>query len=124
MADVGVPPVLVSARDLARQAGARSAEIEQARTLPADLVADLSDAGLFRTFVPASLGGAEATVADGLAVIEELAAADGSTGWCVMIADDHRAARRVPAGRPREDDLRAGQFDHRRVRRSGWSGDG
>ncbi len=79
-------PLLEAARDMVPRLVPRSLEIERARTLPADLVAELAGAGLFRTFVPASLGGSEASVAEGLAVIEALAAADGSTAWCVMIA--------------------------------------
>ena len=71
---------------VAAQAGARSAEIERARTLPADLVEDLAATGVFRLWVPADLGGAEADVARGLGVIEDIAYHDGSTGWCVMIA--------------------------------------
>jgi indole-3-acetate monooxygenase len=79
-------PVPASVIELGGRAGARSAEIERNRTLPVDLVAELAAAGVFRLWVPADLGGAEATVADGLAVIEELAYHDGATGWCVMIA--------------------------------------
>ena len=71
---------------VAAQAGARSAEIERARTLPADLVEDLAATGVFRLWVPADLGGVEADVATGLGVIEDIAYHDGSTGWCVMIA--------------------------------------
>ncbi len=82
----GVEGLLAATHDITRRLADRSAEIETARTLPTDLVAELAGAGLFRAFVPASLGGSEAPVADGLAVIEELATADGSTAWCVMIA--------------------------------------
>ena len=86
MVEEASSPLVDTARSFARRLPERSAEIERARTLPSDLVAQLADAGLFRTFVPASLGGAEASVADGLAVIEELAVGDGSAAWCVMIA--------------------------------------
>src|SRR4051794_32761974 len=64
----------------------RSAEIEQHRTLPRDIVDDIVDAGLFKLYVPRLYGGAEVTAADGIAVMEEVAYHDGSTGWCVMIA--------------------------------------
>jgi alkylation response protein AidB-like acyl-CoA dehydrogenase len=64
----------------------RSAEIEYNRTLPRDVVDELAHAGLFKLYVPARYGGAEVSAADGLAVMEEVAAHDGSTGWCVMIA--------------------------------------
>jgi alkylation response protein AidB-like acyl-CoA dehydrogenase len=64
----------------------RSAEIEANRTLPRDIVDEVAAAGLFKLFVPARYGGGEVTAADGLAVMQELAYHDGSTGWCVMIA--------------------------------------
>jgi alkylation response protein AidB-like acyl-CoA dehydrogenase len=78
-------PLEIAARVGAKVAP-RSAEIEENRTLPRDLVDDLATAGLFKLFVPARYGGAEVSAADGLAVMEELAFHDGSTGWCVMIA--------------------------------------
>lgn len=65
---------------------ARSAEIEEARTLPLDIVRDLSGAGLFKLFVPRRHGGGECSPADGLRVTEALAWYDGSTAWCQMIA--------------------------------------
>jgi indole-3-acetate monooxygenase len=63
----------------------RVEEIEQARTLPRDLVDDLVAAGCFRALVPRTHGGDELPWADALAVIEELARADGSVGWTVML---------------------------------------
>jgi alkylation response protein AidB-like acyl-CoA dehydrogenase len=40
---------------------------------------------VFKLLVPRAYGGAQASVATVLAVIEEIAAADGSAGWCAMI---------------------------------------
>lgn len=60
----------------------RSAEIEQARRLPADIVAALRAAGVFRLWVPRELGGIEAGPTAVINLLETLAAADGSTGWC------------------------------------------
>jgi alkylation response protein AidB-like acyl-CoA dehydrogenase len=78
-------PIELAAR-IGAKVAPRSAEIEQNRTLPGDIVEDLAAAGLFKLFVPARYGGGEVSAADGLAVMEEIAAHDGSTGWCVMIA--------------------------------------
>jgi len=64
----------------------RAAEIEALRTLPRDIVDALVDAGIMKLFVPRTYGGSEATVDEGIAVIEELATHDGSTAWCAMIA--------------------------------------
>jgi len=44
----------------------------------------LAEAELFWILVPQELGGAEAGIEDALAVFEELAYADGSTGWSTM----------------------------------------
>jgi alkylation response protein AidB-like acyl-CoA dehydrogenase len=49
--------LLASVRELAPKISARAAEIESNRRLPADLLAQLIDAGLFRMFVPKGHGG-------------------------------------------------------------------
>ena len=64
----------------------RRAEIEEARRLPRDLVDELAAAGVFRLGVPKGLGGEEGEMLDGMRVIETLSTADGSTGWCSMLA--------------------------------------
>ena len=53
--------------------------------MPLDLVAQLRDAGCFRTLVPRRFGGAGLELADHMTVVRELARADGSVGWTVMI---------------------------------------
>ena len=72
-------------RDLAPEIRARAAEVEVARRAPADLIARLRAAGVFRMYAPRSHGGLELDFADGLEVIAEAARADGSVGWVVMI---------------------------------------
>ena len=64
---------------------ARSAEIERGRRVPPDLVEELTAAGCFRMLVPRSHSGGELDPPADLRVIEELARADGSVGWTVMI---------------------------------------
>ena len=60
-------------------------EIESARRLPADLLAQLIAAGCFRMFVPHSHGGIEIDFPTSMGLIESVATADGATGWVVMI---------------------------------------
>jgi alkylation response protein AidB-like acyl-CoA dehydrogenase len=68
-------------RPLIEEAAAR-AEAETTTTKP--VVDALAEAELFWILVPKELGGAEAGIEDALAVFEELAYADGSTGWSTM----------------------------------------
>lgn len=65
---------------------ARSLEIEQARTLPPDVVEVLRALGVFRMWVPERLGGPGMSARDGLMVMEALGYFDGSAGWCSMIS--------------------------------------
>ena len=53
--------------------------------LTAPVVQALLNAGLFYLMVPAALGGLEVDARTYLEVVEAISAADGSTGWCVMI---------------------------------------
>lgn len=64
---------------------AQAPAIEDQRRLPAQLAATLAERGLFRMLVPRALGGGELMPVEVLDVIEELATADGSAAWCVMV---------------------------------------
>lgn len=63
-----------------------AATIERSRRLPPEAVAALASAGVFKLLVPRAYGGSQASVATTAAVIEEVARADGSAGWCAMIS--------------------------------------
>jgi indole-3-acetate monooxygenase len=76
---------LEAVRTLAPAIVARGEEIERGRRVPPDLVEELTAAGCFRMLVPHSHGGAELDLPAEMRVIEELARADGSVGWTVMI---------------------------------------
>ncbi|HLW72040.1 MAG TPA: acyl-CoA dehydrogenase family protein [Candidatus Binataceae bacterium] len=73
------------ARRFAPQIIERAAEFEAARRIPADFARKLAEAGLYRLTLPAEIGGYELHPKEYVRVIEELARADGSLGWCVMI---------------------------------------
>src|SRR5262245_11277278 len=77
--------VIEAARALAPDIAAQAERIERDRRLPLELVRTLARIGVFRLCVPRALGGEEAEPGSLLAVLEELARADGSTGWCAMI---------------------------------------
>jgi indole-3-acetate monooxygenase len=59
---------------------------ERERRLPSSLLEALHAAGLFRLGVPRELGGAEADPLTTARVRQVLARADGSVGWCAMVA--------------------------------------
>jgi len=80
--------IRASALELLPAIRQRSAEIEAARRLPADLVLMLKHAGVFRMPMPRSWGGPEMTPRQQVEVIEALSGADPSVGWCVMIGCD------------------------------------
>lgn len=75
-----------AARGLGPMIAARAADTEAARRLPPDLAAALSDAGLFRMFVPQAYGGPQTDPATFVEAVEAVAMADAAPAWCVMIA--------------------------------------
>lgn len=80
------PNPIAAARRLSPRIRELAAATESGRRLPAELVDDFRAAGLFRMGIPSSVGGDEVPVETLLRAIEEVSHADGSAGWCVMIA--------------------------------------
>ncbi len=62
-----------------------AAEIESGRTLPPVVVEAMRDAGVFRMSTPRDRGGPELDPMRQFEVIEAIAYADGSAGWCAYI---------------------------------------
>jgi alkylation response protein AidB-like acyl-CoA dehydrogenase len=99
------PAVAATPLEVARSLGprirARADEIEAARQLPADLVLELAEARLFKVALPEAEGGLGADILTALRVIEEVARADGSTGWCLAMAINtfRQSAQLAPAVR-------------------------
>jgi alkylation response protein AidB-like acyl-CoA dehydrogenase len=108
--------ILANAREMAPSISARSQEIEALRRLPEDLVADLRAAGFFRMGRSRAKGGPQMTLPQHLEVIEVLAHADPSVGWCVKIGTDSGLLAEFlpPAASarllPDPDMITAGQF--------------
>src|SRR5262249_59324162 len=92
---------LAIARARAPRIRERAAEIETARQLPADLILQIANARLFRVALPESEGGLGADILTTLQVIEEIARADGSTGWCLAMGINtlRQSAQFAPAVR-------------------------
>jgi alkylation response protein AidB-like acyl-CoA dehydrogenase len=75
---------LQAARDLAPAIRKAAPDNEAARRLGEETVTALRRAGLFAVLLPAAYGGAELPLPAAMAVIEEVSAADGSAGWCLL----------------------------------------
>jgi indole-3-acetate monooxygenase len=79
-----VPSLVDIARGLGPLIAEHIAEGQQIRRLPDAVVDALRTSGIFRMLLPRSVGGLEVDIHEALEVIEEITAADGSTGWCVV----------------------------------------
>jgi len=71
-------PLILDSRD----------EGEQIRRVPPRVGSALAAAGLLQMFLPRSMGGPELAPLTVFRAIEEISKADGSVGWCTMIATD------------------------------------
>ena len=80
--------LLEAAREIAPQVREAADEIEAARQLPRPIVDLLKSIGAFRLLQPRWLGGHDADPVTQILFIAELARADASTAWCVMIGCD------------------------------------
>ena len=78
--------LLNNAQRLSKSFAKRSAEFEQARRLPADVSDAMAKAGIYRMFVPQSLGGSETSPLVSSQVFETLAQGDAACGWVAFIA--------------------------------------
>jgi alkylation response protein AidB-like acyl-CoA dehydrogenase len=113
---MSVSDIYENARDLGAYLKEKSAEIDETRRLPSEVVARVRDAGMFRLAMPKDWSGPELSIMEQVEVIEELSKANASVGWCVMIGCDSgfvagyledRVARKLF---PRLDMATAGNF--------------
>ena len=81
-------PILHAAIGLADQIRAASEEIERGRRLPPSIATAMKEAGVFGMAMPRAWGGPELDPLTQFRVIEALAMAEGSVGWCAMIGSD------------------------------------
>ena len=80
--------VVTAAMRLAPLILAAREEGEQIRRVPPRVAKALAAAGLLQMFLPRSMGGPELDPLTVFSAIEEISKADGSIGWCAMIATD------------------------------------
>lgn len=88
VAKLGFDDIKGRIQRLAPRIRARAQEIEDLRRLPADLVDELRDTGVFRAAMPTEWGGPELSSMEQISLIEELGRVDASVAWCAMIGMD------------------------------------
>ena len=75
---------LKAARDLVPLIEAEAEQMYAERRVSPKIVDAFRDAGLFWMAAPEALGGGGLRAAETMRIVETVAAADGSTGWCLM----------------------------------------
>ena len=75
------------ARELTPLIIAEADEAERLQHLTDKVVHAFQEAGLYRMLLPRELGGAELSLPEAMQVVESIARADGSTGWCLMVGN-------------------------------------
>src|ERR1700737_4555260 len=81
-------PVLHAAIELGLTVRAAGDEAERIRHLPAAIAQSMKEAGVFGMVLPRSWGAPELDPLTQIRIIEALAIAEGSAGWCAMIGCD------------------------------------
>ncbi len=76
--------LIAAAKSMAPVIMANRDRIEAERQLPPELAAAMAEKQLFGLYVPKELGGPETDPITAFRVVEEIAQADGSAGWCVF----------------------------------------
>jgi alkylation response protein AidB-like acyl-CoA dehydrogenase len=82
------PVLLHAAIELGPKIRAAGDEMERMRRIPPEIAQAMKDAGVFGMVLPRSWGAPELDPLTQIRVIEALALAEGSAGWCAMIGCD------------------------------------
>ena len=78
-------PFILAVHSLRVRIEASVDESERLRRPSLPIMTALAEAGLFRLWIPSSLGGEEADAATLVRVIEEVSRINGATGWCLAL---------------------------------------
>src|ERR1700688_2766194 len=81
-----VPLLRDAAERLIPSIEAAAEESEKTQHQSDKVIVELRKAGLYSMLLPKSLGGGELDFVDAMRIVERLAWADGSAGWCTMVA--------------------------------------
>jgi hypothetical protein len=87
----GMGATLDNVRELGPTISQLAETVERERAIPASLLEQLKQAGVFRMYVPKSHGGDELAPMDVIHVIEEISTADASVGWLATIGTNSPA---------------------------------
>ena len=99
----GPAALLGAVKKVTAKIAQRVDEIEEGRSFPRDLFEEVKATGLFQMMIARQYGGAEYSLPDALAVIEEFGRVDGSAAWSMMLGSEiHIAWARFPADVLRE----------------------
>jgi alkylation response protein AidB-like acyl-CoA dehydrogenase len=86
------PALVQAATELAPLVEQDAAEAELLSRQTDRVVAALRRSGIYAMLLPRALGGAELAFADAMRIVERLSWADGSAGWCTMVANVQAAS--------------------------------
>jgi indole-3-acetate monooxygenase len=78
--------LIAAARRLVPQVRAAREDCERLRRVPSAMAEALAEAGLLQMYLPRAMGGPELPPLVVFRAVEEISRADGSIGWCTMIA--------------------------------------
>ncbi|MCH9675194.1 MAG: acyl-CoA dehydrogenase family protein [Gammaproteobacteria bacterium] len=81
--DFSTDTPIARARRLVSEIERHADQIDGIRKLPESLTQSLAGSGFFRLLMPKSLGGEELSIPEYINVVEIIAKADASTGWCI-----------------------------------------
>ena len=84
--DQDTPDIVAAALRLVPAVRAARGDAEAMRQTPPALAAEITKAGIYQMYLPRSMGGPETPPLTAFRVVESLSKADGSVGWCAMIA--------------------------------------
>ena len=95
--------LLARARALVPAFRSRAADAEKLRCVPRESIDELRKAGLFRTLLPAVLGGYELPLDEAVLITATVAEGCASTGWIQGIFSDHCATLGMFDGEAQKD---------------------